>query len=446
MPYFVEQRGDHNMFLADLMKSWIAIGCEGIWLYYGFILLAKLQWSITSSPNLFIWILTSILGYGMSAIFRGKDVKSGYVYSIYVSAAVVVLTLQNYFIVEPSLKYRIAAGLALLFLYFRAIYFAVQHPQRRHMLLRLEGNMLFYLFYVLVQIGNPFTTGTIHVTFAISLVISLMGMVITLGDAENEDAVPSQKVGDVRWLLFPSFVFIVGGLLISILLLLPSIHLFISSALEGLGSTVISFGGRFLSAVKWLLSLIPPPGSKGKWNLPAPPVNHLPQEIVPDSGEEFPAILLIGLLGLLVLSVFYYLIRFIRKGRQGQNEKRPIYSSTTPFSFVQLKSWFHNLLNRIASLLRRIGPEAYSLRIYWNYYQFLNWGKKQGLAREKNETPKEFAVRVNERLKGDVRLQCQISEFSDLFAAVYYSGETVHENKQFDTLIQELRQHSIQKP
>jgi hypothetical protein len=411
---------------------------------YGLAFFAKVQWEISVLPVGWGWVLAIVVGYGVNYFLGNRG--TGLLWMLGLNGVLLGSILAWLWTTLPAGQwaYNIAFNFGIIFLYVRSARFIYQVPTRTQMLLRFEGNVIFYMVFVLMGQAHPaMITGSFHVLFLIALVLSLIGMVLTLYPDEEQqqhgDSMETRVVGEGQSLSLILGVILIACAGIGLLLLIPAVQAGLISLVTGGWGVLTWAGSAVLSALGWLLSLIPPPEPV---EMPAPegsPRLDLPEGAGGGQGD-MSVIWLVMILAILFIIILVWISSMLMRNW------KPVAPVRMKRSKVRRVSIWSRLYGWLLGLVKRWKmrfPRYYSLRIYWYYYLMSKWAAKNGYPRLGHETPGEYVRRLCDTIPFDQEIKDRLQRLGAAYSAAYYSGGKVIVEEDFD--FEQLRELFVKK-
>jgi|GEM_PF-3264847 len=433
------------MSIRPFLKTVIALYSEALWLYFGLAIFAKIQWEVTPLPDAKTWILACVLGY-LSQKIAGRwisDVRIRYALSAIILAVLGVFSWREW--IPFGRGYSLACLLTIVFLFLRSSYYVEKEPTRAQMLLRFEGNILWYSVFVLLLQVNPNLQSVIHLPFLFAILISLTGMVLTLYPEENKDEnVQVKIVGKASG--FPGVmigIFGLGGVL-TLFTLLPPVRSAIIALFEGIGAGAVQVGKLLFQFLNWLLSLIPvsEEGSPIPMNEPGAPLEFKGGGM--EGTAEFPIFwVVVGLAAIALVLALWFLAR--KRPPRLKLDRRITRIHIGRSQSVWTQVW-QSILSFIAKLVRswrKRFPQFYVYRIYWYFHLLQKWGEKKGLGRLPTESPRDFVKKIVEQYPVPAELRESMFQLGDDFAATFYTGGRQVTERDFTLLIGYLKRKRV---
>ena len=438
------------MSTRSLLKSLIVVYSEAIWIYFGLALYAKIEWDITQLPLPYAWISACFLGYaGQFLLTRWvRNTKLKYLFTLV--PLFILITFNWHWFSAYDRGYGLAFLLTCVFLYLRSAYYFLKEPTRAQMLLRFEGNVLWYILFVLILKVHPNLETLIHIPFMVGILFSLAGMTLTLHpESGQKEAIKTKMVGNSWGLLGVVIVVLALGSLLSLLLLVNQVRTGVVTIVFGTWEGVGALGDLVLKAMIWLLSLTSPPEANSELLQQSVPPSLSVTEAEAVAYIEMPLFwLFLSIAVLAIFAILYFLPKIVPKMASNQRVEVEILSGGPRKSFWLL------LWQRIKSMLesyifrwRRNFPGFYLFRVYWDFYLLQKWCGKLGFSRLPHETPLDYGQRlINEyqlpedfNYKGEnYNLRHSVLELVQYYGFVYYGGERVGEERDFEPLMEYL--------
>ncbi|WP_134701051.1 DUF4129 domain-containing protein [Ammoniphilus sp. YIM 78166] len=424
-------------------KRIITLYSETVWIYFGLALYAKIEWQITQPLHPGLLAIACLTGF-LSQWLLGK------------------WRMWNALFVLPILYWGWSstahlgfsyAGFVLftvLFLFVRSSWLAYREPTRNQLLLRLEGNIIWYILFLLVIHAHPEVSERTHLPFVIGILLSLVAMVLTLHPEQTEqDHIQVRVVGGMTHLTLPLLGIFSLAIVFTLFALLPIVRNGLVSLLKGMGETGLWLGNGILKGFVWLLTLFPvkeePSGI-----LPAPvPEPHPP---VSEGGMlqaiPFPLEAVGVILALFVLGAIWLISQLKLKKWNAPTittsviriQKQAFWKTLWRRFLTYWKQWMGNWKRRL--------PGYDRLPIYRAFHLLERWGKKQGFPRLPAETPREYALRVSHQVaipdvieyKGrEFPLREGVRKVGESFSHAYYSPDRKMEDEDWGPLLWYLR-------
>ncbi|WP_078428034.1 hypothetical protein [Alkalihalobacterium alkalinitrilicum] len=437
--------------IKQTYKSFIVLFTEGLWIYYTIVLFTNLEWNTSVSFNITWWVVAGLTAYILNWILAGRS-------HLILLFGLNLITLsfivwQNWTSVVPtdSWGFGLAVSIAIILIYLRSGAYIYRQSTRFEMLRHFEGNIVLYVFYAMVFSYNEWGNETIHYLFIGAIIISLMGMILTLQNHEVDEGNSStviRKVGHSS-----CFIGVVTALLIFIPLL--SLVLLLSPVYRTLYTVVMNVweGVKWLVSLvwtffHWLISLIPYEDIGG--TLPEIAPDETP--ITPEEAEEvvfsLPPPWLIAIIVVIFVAVAIWLLARVLK-----NKRLPTAAKANKM-VIYKDSWLENIVKKLKAFLlhlkmkwRERFPYFYYHSVYWYYYQVRKWAKKNGIHKLKTETSQEFMMKIIDRIsekenelgtKEDYRIKDLLMKLNQDYQATYYGGKNDVTDKQYKQIIDHL--------
>ncbi|MBP1934157.1 hypothetical protein [Ammoniphilus resinae] len=425
------------MSIRPFLKTVIALYSEALWLYFGLAIFAKIQWEVSSLPDALTWILACILGY-LSQRTVGRwisDVRIRYALSAIILAALGVFSWSEW--IPFGRGYSLACLLIIVFLFLRGSFYVEKEPTRAQMLLRFEGNILWYSVFALLLQVNPNLQSVIHVPFLLAILISLSGMVLTLYPEENkEENVQVRIVGKASG--FPGVMIGIVGLggLMTLFALLPPIRSAIVSFLQGIGVGAVQVGKMLFQFLNWLLSLIPisEEGAPLPMDEPKTPLEFKGGGM--EGTAEFPVFwVVVGLAAIALVLALWFLARK-RPARVKVNRRMTkIHFGRSRSFWTQLWQSILGFFAKLVRAWRKRFPQFYAYRIYWYFHLLQKWGQKKGMGRLPTESPRDYVKKIVEEYPVPTELKESMFQLGDDFAATFYTDGRKVSDRDFSQLM-----------
>lgn len=405
-------------------KFFIILYCEAIWIYYCFFIFSRVEWGMDTLPAIIYWLLPIIL----SLVILPFQKRPLLVYGI--SAALfLALIVHMWLNVLPSgmIGFSIFLTITICYLYFRGIYFLRTTILRKHILLRFEGNVVFYTFFVIYESfqGLP---PLFHACFLLAFAASFIGMLFTLYPDElthDDEFVQTKQTGNPGVLTAIITAVFSLGIAASLLFLLPQWRILIVQTLQTVWNAMKQMGSAILLAIERLLLLLPESDSElPDFSLQMGGLQNgeqLQEEVV---AFTLPMTVIMIITAILLSSVAILLFYKLYRNRNKQRMFRhiPAVTRATKTSFFQL---LKSLIMKGVAQLGKHFPFYYKMPIYYQYYKMARWGKKNGCRRLANETPKEYATKLIKHLPEHSKYSKEmILQTTDAFIETYYREST----------------------
>jgi hypothetical protein len=429
-------------------KSGIALYTEGLWLYFGLALIAKLEWDITATNPLW-WILAAIGGF-VTCVLLGNHRRNplwSFTANSIVLIGILIYHLKH--IPDGYGSYAIAASISISVLYIRSCVLFFVKLTRLQMLLRFEGNLVFYLLFVIIQQFNPFTTPIIHLCFIFAIMFSLVGMVLTLQSKENtSETMETRVVGETRWLSVVIIGCFMFSFIVAALLLLPFVRSGLMATITAIWHAVVGLGAIMDTAVRWFFSLFPT--SEGNLVIRNPAAEQLSQRQGLEQAKVglplFWIKLALGIAGLIGLWFVGQWLKRYKPAPLPNIQKTGIRSH---FTWQGIWNWLASIIEGRWAQIRKRFPGYFALPIYSQYDWLIRWAKKNGMDRMPGETPKQFANRLGEMIERHEKefmytektyhIKAYVEQLGHAYSAAYYSDGRHIANDEFQPLIRYLK-------
>lgn len=438
--------------IKKIYLSFIKIFSEIIWIYYTIVMFTSVEWEHSVFFDLKWFFVAGIMGFAFNTLLEKMNNR---VIKFLTNILVIgLLVIQNWINVVPQgiWLFGLVVSIGLSFIYIRSIKLIHQQPTRGEILRRFEGNIILYIVFAVIFTLNNWSNDTFHLFFMFAILNSLMGMVLTLQNLEEEEGnqiAEIMKVGKPGWFAGAMTILLVCIPLFSLTLLLPSVN-------RAFNSLVITFwGGLKWVAVKiyiilvWFFSLFPEPEIK--------PIPDIPTDkmFVPPQGAEetfvsLSYIWLIGALSILIIVIVMWFFSRIIKNRKIPKTMKPKHI------IIKNESFWVNFKRRLKILFKELKlkwlmkfPYFYYHSIYWYYNQVIKWGKKNGLPKLKSETSQEYVNKLIAKLpeietnfshkNQNYYIPKILSNLNRDYQATYYGpGEKINDEGEYKLLISHL--------
>lgn len=426
------------------VKYAIVLGSEALWLYYTIALFTSVEWNEAAFVHAAWWVVAAFSGYIITALLIHRIH-----YIAVLIGNIVMLTfiiVKNWHLVVPAnaLLFGIISSIALLFIFIRSASFVFKDPNRKNMIRRFEGNVVFYILFATVFSIKEWHTAYFHPLFLVAIVVSLIGIVFTLHHEEKdeENDVHIQVVGQARSFTTSFFIFIISVLLVSALLFLPSVSSTLRFAAEkGLSglTTTLAFIGK---GITWLLTLFSPSKTEGSL-IGAPPATVLePSEQIEETFFTIPLEWLFGSVAVIILIVSIWMgAIFLRKYKRPERVKKKRRQSERSWSLLWKN--FAAFLEKIKKKWRTRFKRYYINPVFWYYYKVERWGEKNGYKRLPTETVQEYVEKIIigiEKTEEEYTvLVSTLRKLSESYYATYYGKQEDVCTKKFTQLLHKLK-------
>lgn len=437
-------------------KYAIALYSESIWIYFAIVLFMKIEQDVFVFPQPLSWLAAAIAAYGLNAWLSRKWSNPLWVYGINL-ILLAGIVIQNWrTIPDGAWFYGMAVSIAVCYIYLRSMFYVQKGPSREQMLLRFEGNVLFYFIYVLISLAHPLPTPVIHLFFMIAIVLSLLGMVLTLyPETDGDDKVETHLVGEAGWLPVLFGAVFIAVCLASLLLLLPAVQTALTEFVIQAWQGIVWLWEMMWTAVLKLLSLLP--SSESEQVLPEQDSSpfEMPEGLPEETQLHLP---LFWIFGAVALVAFIALLWFLSKGLRRLKVSPRV---TVIRSSVRSVSWWKSLLHWVQKVMGQVTawikgtfPGYYALPVYWYFYRLTRWGKRNGIPRQKHETPIQYVRHVAAKLDPQAPLTVKGKQYQwkrdllhlgEAYAAAYYSKGKHVQARDFKPLFRFLRTVRLQK-
>lgn len=444
------------MSSRSICKSAIALFSEMVWLYFGLAFWAKIEWEITQLPHPESWIIACLLGYGGQYLLRRWSATPALLYTISGVFLLILVIYSGKGASSYGSGYVFAVSMSVAFLYLRSSYFACKEPTRAQMLLRFEGNIIWYILYVLILPAHPGLDSFIHLPFMFGIVASLAGMILTLHPGNEEEKPVQTKIVGNKTTGFAAVIvaILVLGVLMSLVMLWPPIRKGFMLVLKNAGEGTLTLWGFIMDAFAWLFSLLP---AVEEQTLPPPQSPPTPVNI--EEGEVWGSLSISPYWGIGIVVVVGIIVALWLLSKMVIKWK-PVKSKTRVVRYEQQQSFlqwlWQQLRHGIAKWLgwwKRKFPHFYACRIYWYFHLLQGWGERNGLSRYPHETPREYGQRLAEQLelpedydyRGDpVNLRDAVTRLVECYAFTYYTrGRRKKEENDFCPLLSFMKKNRL---
>lgn len=412
------------------MNKWIVAFSEVLWLYYGILLFASVEFGYEVKLPIIWWALAVIASYALNiGLWRTKNIAFIVVGNV---GMISFILYQNWLVTmkEGSLFLVLFVSLALLFLYGRGISFIFKAPTRKAMLHRFEGNVIFYALFALVFLPNGWGSHVFHLSYWSAIALSLIGMLLSLenGQEEKQDHVDVYKVGQVRAFVTVMSALFFGVIVISSSLLMPNVR----EMLVDLGTRgfqlIIAIAHRFFQMLASVIALFPSQDAEGELRVP-PPSESVPSRVSEEMGGfTFPVEwLIVGAIAIVFLLTFVFFVRMWQSWRSiTLKEKRTFLVTKTPWHALAVKSII-TFIKKWKRYWRMRFIRYYKHPVYWYYVQVERWGRKNGMKRLPTETVNEYLRKVEHVIDCDENKEIipLLRQLSIDYEAVYYGNVSI---------------------
>jgi len=392
--------------VKQIYKSFIMVFSETIWIYYLIVMFTSIKLNRVVFFDLTWWLAAGASGYALNAVLAGKSQRV----LLFITNIMFLgfLMLQNWRSIVPqgAWKFGLAVSSGLVLIFVRSAGLAYKQPTRSEMLQRFEGNVLYYIVFAIVFTLKNWVNETFHLVFIFAIIMSLIGMILTLqsdqGTQESEK-IKILKVGQSVWMIKVVILLLICIPLISLILFIPSINF----ALMSLG--VSGWGAlkwiilKVLSFLKWLISLTPITEIKSNMspllNLTIKQAKNIER---PSNSAHYQAIIA-GIAAVTTVIAIWNFHRLI-------NKRHVIKYTKTVRVAIIAEPWWSQVKKRLKYYLHYINMRwrmcfayYYDNPIYWYYHKLLRWGQRSGIPKLKTETSQEYVRKVIERIPNEER-------------------------------------------
>jgi len=439
--------------VKQIYKSFVMIFSEIIWIYYLIVMFTSINLNRVVFFNLNWWLAAGAAGYTLNAVLARKRWRV----ILFIANIMVLgfLIVQNWRIIVPqgAWKFGLAVSIGLMFIFVRSARLAYKQPTRMEMLQRFEGNVIYYIIFAVVFTLKNWVNETFHIFFIFAIIMSLIGMILTLqsnqGTKENEK-IEVLKVGQSVWLIKAVILLLICIPLISLILLIPSINI-----------AIMNLGVDAWGALKWIIFKI---GSFLKWLLSLTPITEIksvkgplhsltikPAEtMVKSFNSDHYQTIIAGIAVVITVIAIWNFHKLINKRHVLKPTKTVRVAIITESMWSQLKKRLNYYLHYINMRWRMCFPYYYDSLIYWYYHKLLRWGQKNGIPKLKAETSQEYVKKVIERIPKEERnfiykgenydLSELISKLNKNYQAAFFGSEVEEfEKTEYKLLINKLR-------
>ncbi|RXT03794.1 DUF4129 domain-containing protein [Ammoniphilus sp. CFH 90114] len=428
------------MSLRSALKRGICLYSEGIWLYFGLALYAKIEWQRTELFLPWTWLFIGVTGFLIPLLLQKWTQKVSVLFGVSLIALLPQLYGSWKLGIQAGYGYAGLVTFLLFVLYVRSGYLVYHEPTRVQLILRFEGNVILYILFVLFMTVNPDVEQFLHLPFVVGILASLMAIVFTLQPEEaGQESVQVRTVGSMGNVAVPMLGVVLLGILFGLSVLMPQVRTGMVGLLTNLAEGGVWLGKWALGVITWLLSLVSVTEEMGV----LPPA---PGQVSPGNQEgewvqslSFPWQLVLFLL-LVSLIVVLWLV-FGHRPRMKPVSRSPVKIRQT-WNRPSWKAIWSRLVNYLRQCLekwRRKFPGYYALQLYWYFHQVEQWGRKQGVTRLAAETPREYSIRLAGRVELSDAQRSMLIRLGDCYTAAYYSGGRKVDDREFGQLITELR-------
>lgn len=422
-----------------MARSGIVLFCESVWLYYVLYFLVSIPWGLEFSPQIIVWLMPAILSYGVNYLLASRNTTLFWLFLINAGLLVGFLFPHWTVIYKGHLAYTLVLSVAISYLYLRSSMFVNKEPSRLQIILRFEGNIIYYTLFILFMYTQATIPVHAHIFFFLSILLSLIGLILSLA-GEEEKYVETHAVGKAGFLPILMMGILLTGILFSILLLLPAVRQGLWSLSTSIWSAVTWLVSVIHKLMIWFFSLLPEP-EPGKQPLPETGATFdIPQEFSQMQGE-LPLFGLLAVLAILFILLMlwlssYFLSHWKRTARPKDFRRTRL--ARTPFWKIVWLFLVH-LVKRLKQNWKRRFPHFFKLPIYWYFYQLTRWAKKQGIVRTDVETPQEFIIRLLQETSIREEWHAPLNKLGESYAAAYYSDGKYVETEDFSSVLTEIK-------
>ncbi|MGM8364831.1 DUF4129 domain-containing protein [Virgibacillus sp. W0181] len=437
-----------------LFRAFVVLFSEAIWIYFIIALFAGVEWDEAVYVHVMWWIVAGLSGFVINNLLAGK-VSSTPVITIN-GFVLILIVIQNWRLTVPEglWSFGIYLTIAVSFVFIRSVSFVYKKTTRQQLLHRFEGNVVLYAVFVFAFTVKDWDTPAFHFSFIVAIMMSLMGMILTLQSHEQEEGnlrVEVHKAGNSGTLF--SVVGVLFSLIViaSSLLFLPSVR----ESLHTLGKSGLA-GVKWLyekgvTAISWLFGLFPETKGKGELPDPQPSPPVLPEEDSEELLFSLPLAWIVGIIAAIaIIAALWLLSRYLKRW---QPKKAVNVERTFTFGGLGWKKIMEKIIFFIRRLQRKWKQKFsryYFHNVYWYFHQVEKWGEKNGLKRLATETAKDYAGKMihalanqeDKRVSGEKneQLAAGLLKISNDYQAVYYGGERKSAEADYKLLLDQLRE------
>lgn len=440
-------------YIRDLFKSLIILLSEILWIYYLISLFTSIRWNEPVFANIIYWLLAGGIGYILNSILLAKAkipllITGNILFSTFI---LVQNWRQN--VPKASLGYGLAMSIGLVTIITRSLSLAHRQPNRRVMLSHFEGNIGAYIILSGIFVIRGWEGDGFHFLFVSAIFLSLMGMMFVLDNYTGEESsylIETRRVGNSGWFsLIMTLALAIVPLASLALILSPArqtVYIMVASGWEAIKGIFL-----FLtSIINWFMGLIPDPPIVE--TIPNDPIQGL---ALPKQEEKIisslPYILMLASMGILILvGLALRLLKLIKDIR------RPKPMQVQDYYTIE-GGWWRNLLGRVRKLfvgirikIRKSFAYFYHYPVYWQYYQIEKWGKKNGLARDKTQTSREYIMEIIEKIPEEANsfthknhkyhISDLLRELNLDYESTYYGRMGAKSTRNYKFLLRRLRE------
>lgn len=419
----------------------VLLASEALWMAYAIILFTGSEWGRHPFFDYRWWLIAGIAGYIVNRILVGRV---HYLIPFVVNVVVLgIILFQNWKLngSEITLTVGISLSIAVTILFIRSVLFVYREPKRTQMLGHFEGNVIFYIVFMLLFLGTDWFTGamTFHLLFVAAIFFSLIGMVFTLQSHEESDGqepIDIYKVGQSGWFAGVAVLFLVAIASFCLLLLIPAVRTGLYTLAVAGWDGLKWLWTVFLRLMEWFAGLFP---EQSEMEGELPPTEEMPA--LPEGAEEpirsIPLEWLIAIGAVIAVVVlvlaFWFISRWLRNRKFTPAVK-------VDNIVIARSSWWRVLLDKWTAFVRWFRrqwrmrfPRYYKAPVYWYYHQLVRWGKKNGIPRLSYETASEYVKKISGHLKdGQTAFSYEgqkydviqlLNKLSRAYEATYYGGK-----------------------
>lgn len=388
--------------MRDILRSFIVLYSEAVWICFTILLFSDRQWTQGPAADMLWWLVAAAAGYALHAALAGRIH-----YLALTAASVLILGFLLYknwqtVAVESGFMYKGSVTVAAICLFARGVFFAYRRPTRLNMLGRFEGNVVFYLIFLLLYTAKGWPGETLHLMFLAAIFASLMGMTLTLqSHGEEQDQAEVRTAGRAGWFAGIVALLAAGIVLLTLMLLLPAVRNGMRALAFALRDGVLALYSLIRRLFLWLMQWLPDPEPA---EMELEPIRgaapDLSEMLAEEAALALPIPWILGVLAALAaLSGIVLAALLFRQARLPKGVKRSRVSVRRSSSLSFLLEWFNRWRRSLVRKWRLSFPRYYRLEMYWVFRQVQRWGARNGMPRLASETPREFVEKLSRRLQ-----------------------------------------------
>lgn len=383
--------------VKKIYKSFIMIFSETIWIYYLMVMFTSINWNQAAFFDLTWWLVAGVSGYALNSMLtRNRWVVLLFIANI---TALGFLILQNWRNIVPqgAWKFGLAVTIGLVFIFVRSAGLAYKQPTRREILQRFEGNVVYYIIFAIVFTLKNWVNQTFHIFFIFAIIMSLIGMILTLqsdNGTDGNERIEIIKVGQPVCIIKPVILLLICIPLISLILLIPSINITLINLGVSTGGALKWIVFKILSLFKWIISLTPITEIK---SIPSPlrsiTIKPIETMVKPSSAGHYGATIT-GIAVVTTVIAIWNFHKILNKRNVLKSNNTVRVTIITDSLWMYLKKRLNYCLHYINMKWKMCFPYYYCNSIYWYYNKLLRWGKRNGIPKLKTETSQEYVIKI----------------------------------------------------